>query len=932
MKAKLRKLLLAMLLGVLLFAGLAVVLLRSRPVQKFVAGKVAAYLSDEWKVRVEIGGLETDFFHALTLERVLIGDRSNDTLFSFLRIHGRIKSVNTKTHRLGLSLFECSNGLVNLGIHKNDSGQNINFLVDYFTPKKKRTGPKVIWEMRAQKALLRNMEYRNFDDHESAPVPGSFDPYHITFSHINAQLDTFLLYDDSLHFGVRSLRASERSGMEIRNLKSQCRISYYAMDFLGFQLESGQSVLGDTLRFRYQGYKAFSDFSEAVTLQGRLHQSRLNINDLGIFQSALKGRKDHIILSGLFKGRLSSLRCKKLDIRYGSRGSIQGAISFNGLPDWKNTFVDASIQKWQTDAHDLGVLLGGIRIPPNLNALGVFRFNGSFTGFYNQFTASGAMNGDNGNLLLDGFSMNFREGYNQARYEGSLRVDRFNLGAFYSMEPLLGKVDADIKLQGSGLNKANFSIKLEGLIPTFELNKSLLHNAKIDGTLTPSSFSGEAALNDPVLGFRLNGDIHFSGSEPEYRISSLVLDHADLKALGFDSVPSKLECSGSSDISYSQAADLRGTVALNSIRWNRRGTEYYVPYAQFTATQSDEKREWTLRSHIGDAGLRGNFNSGNLAPALTGLMRELLPDYFPANQNQDTSVQFSYYLNLRNGKLPSSLLGEGISLGPMMLQGSFAAAGNVFELSSEQPFWLSVNGNSLRNLNIQCIKKYNQPITCVVGAERFIHDGQTWFKQMNVNMNLQQNKMPLRLSLLDSTGKNSIALSLAMSLNKDSIPISFSLGKVNWFGNQWVLDTSGHINIQKGKVQIRNFFLGSEQNYLELNGVAGSSVEDELRVQFGNFNLSDISPFLGRVTDSFAASINGSLTMRGAMSSDPYAECDILATDILYNGLNYGDFRLEASSLDVGKQIWLDGEATDGMLEGATIRGTIARSGVDEAP
>ncbi len=932
MKAKLRKILLVLLLGTLLFAGLAVVLLRSRPVQKYVAGKVAAYLSNEWKVKVEIGGLETDFFHALTLERVLIGDRSNDTLFSFLRIHARINAVNTRNHQLGLSLFECANGLVNLGIHKQDSGQNINFLIDYFTPKKKRTGPKVIWEMRAQKVLLRNMEYRNFDDHEPAPLKGSFDPYHISFSNINARLDTFLLFDDSLHFGVRSLRATERSGMEIRNLKSQCRISYYAMDFLGFQLESGQSIIGDTLRFRYTGYQAFSDFNEAVMLQGRIHQSRLGINDLGIFQSALRGRLDQIKLSGEFKGRLSSLRFKKMDIRYGSRGSIQGAISFNGLPDWKNTFIDASIQKWQTDADDLGVLLGGVRIPPNLNALGVFQFKGSFTGFYNQFTASGAMSGDNGNLLLDGFSMNFRDGYNLARYEGNLRVEQFNLGAFYNMEPLIGKVNADIKLQGSGLNKDNFSIELEGLIPTFELNKSLLHDAKIDGTLTPSSFSGTAALNDPVLGFRLDGDIHFAGLEPEYRVSSLLLHHADLQALGFDSLSSKLECSGSSDISYSQASDLKGTVALNSIRWNRGGTEFYIPYAEFTATQSNQNREWTLRSHIGDAGLRGNFNSGNLVPALTGLLNELLPDYFSGQHNADTTVHFSYYVNMRNGKLPSSLLGGGLALGPMVLQGSFDANGNAFDLNSEQPFWLTVNSSSFRSLNLKCVKKKNQAFSCVIDAERYIQDGKTWFKQLNLNLNLQNSMLPLRLNLLDSTGKNSVALALAMNLKKDSIPISFSLGKVNWFGNQWTLDTSGHINIQRGKVEIRNFFLGSERNYLELNGVAGSSAEDELRVQFGNFNLSDISPFLGKVTDSFAASMNGSLTMRGVMASDPYAECDILATDIHYNGLNYGDFRLEASSLDVGKRIWLDGEATDGMLEGATIRGTIARAGEDEAP
>jgi hypothetical protein len=932
LKAKLRKILLALLLGLLLFAGLAVVLLRSRPVQQFVAGKIAAYLSKEWQVKVVVGGLETDFFHAITLERILIKDRSQDTLFSFRRLHARIASINTGAHIVRLSLFECSNGLVNLGIHKNDSGQNINFLIDYFTPKKKGTGPKIIWELRAQNAVLRNMEYRNFDDQEPAAVPGYFDPYHLTFRRINAQLDTFMLYDDSMHFGIRTLKAKERSGLVIKDLKSQCRISYYAMDFLGFRLSTARSEIGDTLRFRYQGYKAFSDFNEAVILRGRLNNSHLGLADLGVFQSSMRERPDAITIGTEFKGKLSSLRFKKMDIRYGSRGIIQCGFSLNGLPDWKNTFIDATVQKWETNASDLGVLLGGVRIPSNLNSLGVFHFTGSFTGFYNQFTANGHMSGASGDLFLDGLSMNFREGYNKAHYEGNLRVDQFNLGSFYSLEPLMGKVNAAVHLQGSGLNKDNFNIQIQGLVSSFELNSSVLRDAKVDGMLTPSSFSGDASLNDPKLSFNLNGDIRFAGEQPQYRFTSFDLVHADLHALGFDSASSILACSGNSDISYSAASDINGAVALNNIHWNRSGIDYFIPYAQFTAAHSGPVREWTLRSQIGDAGLRGNFHSGNLAPSFSGLLHELLPELVSAPLKKDTSVKLDYYFNLRNGKLPASFLGKQTTLGPMMLKGAYSALGNAAELNSEQPFWITLNGNSLRNIEVHCSKKPALPLEFSIRSDRFSHAGNTWFRNLNLSGTIHHGHMPWALDLQDSTGGNSISLAAEMDLQQDSIPITFQYGRLNWFGSKWVLDTVAGITYRKGDVAIQNFFLGSDRNYIEMNGVAGISADDELRVSFGNFNVSDIQPFLGSFDDSFAASLNGTLTMRGTLSDDIYAECDILATGIRYNGMDYGDFRLEASSLDVGKRIWLDGMATKGMFKGATLRGTAARAGEDEGP
>ncbi len=930
MKAKLRKILLGLVLGLALSVGLLLVLFRSKPVQQYVVTKVSAFLSKEWNVVVRIGGLETDFLNNFTIENVLVEDRSQDTLFFFRRIHAKLAALNIRTHALNLKVFECSNGLVNLGIHKNDTGQNINFLIDYFTPKKKRTGPKVIWELRAQQALLRNMEFRNFDDHEPMPVAGSFDPYHLRFSQISGKLDTFLLYDDSMHFGIKMLSARERSGLLVQDLRAQCRVSYYALDVLGFRLKTAHSVLGDTLKFRYQGYRAFSHFSEEVFMSGRMHRASLGLRDLGVFQSQMSQRTDALRLGFDFKGRLSNLQFKKLDVRYGSQGMIQGAVSMNGLPDWRNTFINANIQKWQTDAVDLASFLGGIRLPTNLNSLGNFQFNGAFTGFFNQFTASGALNSTLGQVRLEDLNMNFRQGYSQAKYDGKVQIDRFNLGAFYGLEPALGLVDASISLQGTGLGKSDFNLTLDGLIPMLEVNGRQLKDASVDGVLTPTSFTGKAALNDPILSLDLDGAVRFAGELPEYRFKTFRLHQANLKALGLDSLQSSLSCAGNSDISMGNASELKGQISLNSITWNRNGVNHFIPYAQFTATQSGGVRDWTLRSHIGDAGIYGSFGTGTLPSAGMALLHELMPEVVRRPRDIDTSLNISFYLNMRQTTLVSSLIADDFTMGPLMLQGTLASSGNSVHLRTEQPTWFEFQGNKFRNVQFQCDKAAHEALRFNIGAEQMRHKGSTWFNQLQTKGTLHQGVLPVELHMLDSTGNNNINLACDVFLHSDSIPIHIKSGSLNWFGARWILDTSGRICYRKEATTFSNFYLGSTRNFIEVNGSLGTAQNHELFASFGNFNISDIQPFLGIGGDSMAASLNGTVSIRAGLSDHPSAECNVLATGIRYNGIAYGDFRLEASSLDVGKRIWVEGMATRGMLKGASVKGTLGIGGSDE--
>jgi len=134
-RTKLRKFLLLMLLSFLLFTGTAVVLSRNHWVQNYIVQRLVNHLSSELKTKVEIGYVEIDFLRNIHLERLRIYDLEKDTLIEVRKFEAKLARVDLNRKEVILSDVELYKGLFKLGYHTAKSDLNIDFLVDYFTPK-----------------------------------------------------------------------------------------------------------------------------------------------------------------------------------------------------------------------------------------------------------------------------------------------------------------------------------------------------------------------------------------------------------------------------------------------------------------------------------------------------------------------------------------------------------------------------------------------------------------------------------------------------------------------------------------------------------------------------------------------------------------------------------------------------------------------------
>lgn len=915
-----------------MLSGLLALLIKSRPVQVYAVGKLAAFLSREWKVDVRIGAAEIKLSGAIHFEKIFVGDRAKDTLFYIGNLDAQLRSFHNSARLVRLSKASIANGLINFGIHRGDSGQNINFLIDYFEPKGPRTGPKVIWTLRSDLLRFNNMTYRNFDDNEADPEPGYFDPYHLEFNRISGDIDTFMLYDDSLHFGARKLQAWERSGLRISELTAQCKISYYGMDFNGFRLRTPCSDLGDTLRFRYTGYKAFSDFNEKVRLYASLPLSRLCVGDLGIFSSSLKNRRDVVTLAAEMKGPLSSFSLRSAELRFSNGARFFADATVSGLPDWRNTFMDVKVQRSSMTRSDLSDLLGGLELPPEMDAFGVFGFRGSFTGFYNHFTANGNFTSQAGNLQMRDLSMDYSDGMDSATYSGFLAAEQFEAGKVLGLAPVLGKVTFTSDLNGRGLSTDNFALQVNANFPYAELNGRALTNLGFNGRATPAGFNGEASMADPLLSFTALGEVNTAGAEPVFRFTDIDLRHADLGGLGFDTVGSRLSFEGSTDFAYGSGDDITGKISLRNIQWQRLGVKHQIQYLIFDAGKTATHRDWTLRSNMADAGISGHFRLATLASGIQFVLHEILPNWFDSVALTDTSVRYSFDFNLRQPALLIGMLQPGAAAGAMHFRGSYEGRGNGFRLESINPTWYTHKKLELRNIAVKLNRKPGDSLQIEGEAGSWRMGGKTLFRNLWLDARLLGAQSDARISLTDSSGLNSIRLHSLLGLADDSIDIRFRSGELKWFKESWNLDPLSRLQYVRGNLLFSDFYLDGREHYIELSGTAGTGSEDILRMQIGNFAVADLRPFAGNSLDSVNASINGQLMIRQALAENPGLECDLLITHIRYGQSDFGDLQLLASNLDAKGVIGVEGKMTDGPMEGSSIRGFLQESGLEEGP
>jgi hypothetical protein len=829
--------------------------LRSPKVQTWIAQKAAAYISDELKTNVTIGGVDIEFFTKAVLEDIYIEDQHGDTLLFAEKLKADIRSFDRKAQFLAVKDISLVNATIKLKKYGGERGLNYRFILLYARKGNKPKEPSSSkWNVKLDGVTLENVRVAYIDTR----YPGEsrvLNPENILVTKINANLSNFDQVADTSYFKINYLNAREKSGFVVDKMDARVAITDKKIQLDDLEIKTpGSHILG-FMDFSFDSIEAFEDdFNHQVRMDAHLSNSQLEMGDLAFFAPELIGIQQKLLITGDISGTVDRLRCKNTEIRFGKSSRIYGNFSFNGLPNIDETNMNLKIKELSTNAADLRELpmppfesKKKIVIPDEIALLGNARFVGSFEGFISDFVAHGKLTTAIGNLTLRNLAMvDPGEGVPE-QYNGELFAENFELGRYLDI-PDMGKITADLNVEGSGLRASNVRANVDGDVKQLDYFGYGYSNANVKGVLSKRTFDGILNMNDPNVDLTFDGLIDFTNKNRPIMKFDAQIDSADLVALKFIPEGSQhiLTTGLEFKLTGNNIDNLNGTMFVRKLGYLRDGKTYNFDELNLYAREDGNVRSMIVNSDFMDVTVIGQYKLLDLPLTITDILSDYLPSYFPKNAKAKIPEQnFTYSFVFRKDGTPLQAIFPGL----------FVAAGTNFNgefKTAQRRVSSKLYGPTL---TYQDIRYDNFNITA-----------------NNLNGGLHVVAQTDRINIRDSIGFNKVKLTAAAHNDsvvftnlwgENSYPIENGsmVGFAHFLGPKsvegrlykteflytdslWKISPGNYFRIDSSTIVIRDMMFRSGKQAIGANGIVSNNPFDQLNINLEKFNLAIINPFI----------------------------------------------------------------------------------------
>lgn len=468
---------------------------------------------------------------------------------------------------------------------------------------------------------LTNTTFRLDDHSRDTLLPGGMDFKHLLVNDINIFAENGTVVADSVLAKVNHLSAKERSGFQLVKLTTQAQVTTKDITLEKLNLKTPDSEIKDYLSFRFNAYHDFKDFINAMRIKANLTDSRLTLKDLNYFVRKLdKVAHNKFSINGQIDGRVNNLKGRGIEIRTGSNTMFKGDFYTRGLPDIYETALNLRVNRLSTTYADLKRFYPALKLPANINTLGLIYYSGSLDGFVTDFVSNGKLNTSIGSAGMD-VNFKYDKQRNKAAYKGNLALNNFDLGKYFNDEVNLGKVSLQGKIDGAGLTLESLKAELEGNISSITLKGYEYKDLQVNGYILRKSFNGLLQIHDDYLDMDFNGRADLSKAVPEFRFDADVR-RAAFKNLNLTKDDIRISGKIKSDFSGSKIDDIAGSISLKDVLLFRDTISARVKYLNLDVLKNaGTKKEIKLNADFAEAEMSGNFTLTNLPRALLAFGR-----------------------------------------------------------------------------------------------------------------------------------------------------------------------------------------------------------------------------------------------------------------------------------------------------------------------
>jgi hypothetical protein len=855
-------------------------------VQTYVAKKAAAYLSKELNTTITIGSLYFKPFKSLVLEDLVVFDLQKDTLANFPKFSVDLNRLSLEERILDINTVQINNGSFYLKDLPNKTS-NLDFIIDYFDSGPPPKVKKKKFQFLVDRVILNSINFKYKDLTKNSVVKGiNFEDIGLT--KVNGIFEKLNTKGHIIQADIKNLTFKEKSGFYLKNLTAFTTIDSNAIELQQLLLVTERTQLSDYFQMKFSRFRDFNDFENKVRMKANFKASHISSLDINYFTPALNKMKLAIDINGQITGYVNNLKAKKLSIKAGNATHIKGDFTVRGLPDLKQTFMDFKIEMAGTNKKDLDQIVTDITGKPldaNLNIIDKFgnvNFNGSFTGFQNDFIAYGEFKTKLGRIKSDVNLKIDKSGV--PSYTGNVETFDFNLGELIN-EKSLGRITSELYVKGKGTEIKELNEELKGNITYIDFNKYRYRNVKINGTFNKKLFDGNISINDKNVQLAFDGSVNLNPTLPEFRFNANI-KNARLKTLNLLKDSMIVDATFSTNFSGNNLNNIQGNLLIEEIMLTNKQGVYHIDSVQLHAKDLGIDRSLTINSDILDASIKGQYDLNTIVSYYKAIAKTYIPSLETTIIKYNPQI-FNFNLNVKKFEPIAELIAPGLAIEDQaLLVGNFDSRNNTATLNG---FIKKVTYKGIIANNIIIDENTtDRQIQAIITSDRVDLNDSLFIKNVNIVNVLRNDSLALNIKLSNADDANQLDLNgLVEFANDTTARISILPSNLKINNEDWTIQEKVKINFNNGKTQITNFDLSQGKQLLTVDGILSDDPNDLLLIGFQNFDLATLNPFVKTLGVKLAGNVNGNTKLADVLKAPRISdslEIDSLTLNNIYIG------------------------------------------------
>ncbi len=811
--------------------------------------------------KTTIGRIELHWFDRLYVEDVSIVDPENNVMIGVdkLLVNYRFSDLFRDKNNISLDAVMLDGVQVNFkNITDTDSIRdlNINVFVDRINKMAGATEGGGAARINIGEALLTNSHFTYNTDRDT--LSSVFDPNHFSLTIPDIELHRFLVQGDTVQFNLRSLRATEeRLNIKIHQLSTFFRISQQSMEFIGLNASVGESILSDTIIFRYENQRALSDFINNVNIHANFTDAIIHPKDLAMFAALPDNLLVPASLTGVFNGRLSKFRLSNMNLQLGET-HLRGALEMDGLPDITETFIHLNLKESQINFTDVAFLFNEktlVRLKP----FGSLKFKGQFLGYPTDFVVNGNFTSSIGTIITDINLKIDEQSIDETRYTGKLSLTDFNLGEYLGDTLSFQKVTVNGKISGKGLTQETADFTLDGTIQSVGVRSYNYTNITTNARFASQFFSGQLKVDDPNLEFIAQGSIDLRNSRNDIKIIG-VLNSAYLHNLNLSPKELFLRANLNIDMNGLAVDSLLGKIMLENFFIQYDSQSLKLPDISLVSEKINNKRKLTVESTLVDAEVIGDFYLSAMVTDITNLIKE-----FRLNIENNAEATLAYYTQKKKsmGRYSADFEFKVRDLGPVMellnidlsiskdtyINGRFThgltSTLQAFTLIDSLQYKENNFYKTDFEISASKISDSTQALALVFLHSRSQEINKLRTKNLYGEVIWDRNHIDVDLSIAQQETTNRIDINSVVDF-KDSTYIKLLPSTISILDKNWMVQPENRIAISGKEWSFSNLGFTQHNQSISINGRLSEDPNHQIDLKVKNFDLSNINPLIIR--------------------------------------------------------------------------------------